>query len=131
MTDKTKGHSPLPWRIPASGSILGLDEVTSADGKRCAFSPGGSLGTPVAYANAALIIREVNEAPKLREEVERLRALVRDAARLIGKPPASSQYTPPDAWDAWYVKQMPLRQVQRFHAARKSQEKTSAPPIPK
>lgn len=115
MTDPTQGHSPLPWRVRECPG-RGFDEITSADGMRCAFSPGGSeLGKVTAYANAALIVREVNEAPKLREEVERLRALVREAARLIGKPPADA-LTQHALADAWYVKEMCPRLVQMFRA---------------
>jgi hypothetical protein len=63
--DPTQGHSPLPWGIWSPV----LPEIHDADLED--IEPGP--------ADAALIVREVNEAPKLRERVRELEAEIKNA----------------------------------------------------
>ena len=61
--DPTEGHSPLPWDCTVCGDV-----VFDADAEW--------IASAATCADAALIVREVTEAPRLRAEVERLKALL-------------------------------------------------------
>lgn len=64
--DPTEGHSPLPWTFCESG----MDWLRDAGDHGIVMFDSGFA------ADAALIVREVNEAPKLREENAKLRELL-------------------------------------------------------